>query len=158
VIGCERHGRVDCVDCFMAVCAPVNFQFTVPGRPTGKARARIVKGRAYTPRETELAENEIRRAWQGIGAPRLEGPICLQVGLCVTRPRGHFNSKGELNAEGRRHPRPSRQKPDVDNALKLVMDALNTRAWHDDVQITDASVYRVWDEKDQTLIFAEERA
>ncbi len=135
-----------------------SFQIIVPGRPTGKARPRIVKGRAFTPRATELAENEIRRAWQEAGQPRLEGALAVLVTLRVTRPRGHFNAKGELNAEGLRNPHPARQKPDVDNALKLVMDALNGCAWRDDVQVVDATVVRRWDEVESTSVLASEAA
>ena len=29
------------------------------------------------------------------------------------------------------------KKPDVDNIIKIVLDALNNTAWHDDAQVTD---------------------
>lgn len=62
----------------------------------------------------------------------------------VERPGSHFNSRGELSAEGLRHPLPENRKPDVDNALKLVMDALNGRAYKDDVQITTSREMKRW--------------
>jgi Holliday junction resolvase RusA-like endonuclease len=128
------------------------FQLIVPGAPQGKQRARHGQGRTWTPRETLLAEQEIRRAWEEAGCPRVAGPVEVTVQLGVTRPRSHATSKGRLSAEGRRNPEPHRQKPDVDNALKLVMDALNTRAWADDVQVVDASVTRLWAREPFTLI------
>lgn len=124
------------------------MHLVIDGQPVGKGRPRFVKatGRTYTPKATLLAENEIRRAWEQDGRPRLdEGPISLHVRLAVSRPKGHYTTKGELSAAGLRTPFPARQKPDVDNALKLVMDALNTRAWRDDVQIISATVARRWD-------------
>lgn len=120
----------------------------IDGQPVGKGRPRFVKqtGRTYTPRATQLAESEIRRAWEEADRPRLdEGPIDLHVRLAVARPKGHYTTKGDLSAAGQRAPFPAAQKPDVDNALKLVMDALNKRAWRDDVQIISATVARRWD-------------
>ena len=68
------------------------------------------------------------------------------------RPRGHFRRDGNLSAEGLRHPVPRNKKPDVDNALKLVMDALNSRAYRDDVLVAKVIVERDWGEWPETLI------
>ena len=130
------------------------FSFIVLGRPQGKGRPRHGQGRTWTPRGTTLAEQGIRAAWESAGAVRLEGAISLHVLLAVTRPQHHFKRDGSLTAEGSRNPQPKNKKPDVDNALKLVMDALNTRAWHDDVQIVQAQVDRVWDQHEYTRVIA----
>ena len=98
----------------------------------------------------------MRAAWERAGEPRLDGAVALTVELHVERPAGHFTSRGELSAEGRRHPHPERQKPDADNALKLVMDALNTRAWRDDVQVVRAVVSRAWATRAATRVEAHE--
>jgi Holliday junction resolvase RusA-like endonuclease len=119
--------------------------FTVLGRPYGKGRPRGTKaGHFFTPRATTLAENEVRAAWERAGAVRLEGPLQLRINLFIERPKGHFKTSGDLNATGLRNPLPAGQKPDVDNALKLVMDALNTRAWKDDVQVVQVAIRRRW--------------
>ena len=131
------------------------FTLTVRGKPTGKGRPRFAQGRTFTPRETVLAEQAIRSAWEDAGAPRLtDGPVYLRVLLGIVRPRGHFTSRGDLSAEGRRNPKPHRQKPDLDNAVKLIMDALNTRAWRDDVQVIDVQARRIWADHDFTSIDA----
>jgi Holliday junction resolvase RusA-like endonuclease len=122
-----------------------DFSFVVPGRPYGKGRPRFAQGRTYTPRETVVAEQAIRGAWEHAGAIRLpDGPVRLEITLGVVRPRSHFKKDGSTSTEGRRHPWPARQKPDVDNALKLIMDSLNGRAYADDVQVVDVHVMRVW--------------
>lgn len=64
--------------------------------------------------------------------------------MLVERISSHYNGKGELNKDGLRHPLPENRKPDVDNAAKLVMDALNKRAYKDDVQVTDARFRKRW--------------
>lgn len=134
----------------------MSFTLVIPGRPAGKGRARHGNGRTFTPRETVLAEQAIRHAWIDAGEPTLgDRPVRLRVKLAVVRPAGHFTSRGTLSAAGRRQPVPARQKPDCDNALKLIMDALNTRAWRDDVQVVDARVYREWDDRPYTSLTAE---
>ena len=130
------------------------FSFLVLGKPIGKGRPRFANGRTYTDERTTSAEDTIYNAWKANGVTRLEGAIHLDVQLGVERPKSHYTSKGELSANGRRHPFPDNKKPDVDNALKLVMDALNTRAWKDDVQVVDARVERVWAQRAYTRVIA----
>ena len=121
------------------------IRLELSGRPEGKGRPRFGKGgRVFTPQATKLAEGRIIDAWTDAGQPRLDGPIRLGLLLEVARPKGHYTTKGTLSAEGKRKPRPTGKKPDVDNALKLVMDALNKRAYRDDVDVVEASVYRTW--------------
>jgi Holliday junction resolvase RusA-like endonuclease len=110
------------------------------------ARPRFGKGgRVFTPNATKLAEARVIAAWQDAGEPRLpDGPVVLELTLRCSRPKDHHTSKGALSAKGLRERYPTGRKPDVDNALKLVMDALNGRAYRDDVNVVDASVRRVW--------------
>jgi Holliday junction resolvase RusA-like endonuclease len=108
----------------------------------------------YTTKKTTVAEREIRAAWEDQGKPRLpdESALGLSVRLAVVRPQGHFKKDGSLSAQGLRHPIPRNKKPDLDNAIKLVMDALNSRAYRDDVQIAEAQIKRVWDEWPSTTV------
>lgn len=125
----------------------VVVHLAIAGQPQGKGRPRFARdtGRVYTPKATLIAEGEIRRAWEEAGHPRLpDEALHLDVRLGVVRPKGHFTTKGELSAAGLRAVFPANRKPDVDNALKLVMDALNSRAWRDDVQVVTARVSRHW--------------
>jgi Holliday junction resolvase RusA-like endonuclease len=135
---------------------PAMFKFTVPGKPIGKARPRFTNaGRTFTPKETVLAEQAIRIGWQDAGATRLpDGPVCLEILLGVSRPRGHYKRDGTLTAEGQRTPFPYRQKPDLDNAVKLIMDALNGVAYTDDVQVVDVLVRRLWASEPYTEVQA----
>ena len=135
------------------------FSFTIPGQPTGKGRPRFGNGRTFTDGATVRAESDVLACWQAAGEPRLDGPVALRVALIVERPKGHFRSDGvSLSAEGARHLLPDNQKPDVDNALKLVMDGLNRRAWRDDVQVVDVYVTRSWGARAETRVEAHEFA
>lgn len=122
------------------------MRVVVPGPPRGKDRPRFVRatGRTYTTTPTLRAEQRIREAWQQSGYGRVDGePLELFVGVVLERPKTHYRVNGGLSAAGRRSSIPMR-KPDVDNTLKLVCDALNGVAYCDDVQIVDARVRRRW--------------
>jgi len=118
----------------------------VGGEPKGKDRPRFAQGRTFTTEKTKLAEGEVIRKWEDSGEPRLpdDTAIRIEVVLYVSRPESHFKKDGTLSATGARFPRPHNRKPDVDNAIKLVMDALNGRAYRDDVRIVEALVERHW--------------
>lgn len=86
----------------------------VDGDPPSKARARFTKkGRPYTPQKTVEGEKRLAAAFDGIG------PMLGNVALACLFYRS------------------SRQRIDIDNLLKAVLDA-GTRAkvWEDDSQIT----------------------
>lgn len=133
-----------------------SFTLTLDGQPKGKPRARFRPGqRPYPDRAQKLAEGEVRRAWEQADRPRLpDGPLALAVRLVVARPAGHFKRDGTLSAEGERCPSPHRVKPDLDNAIKLVCDALNTLAWRDDVRFVAVWCLRAWGEWPSTTITA----
>lgn len=128
----------------------------VAGKATTKQRQRFDPRtkRAYTPPANIIGENDVRAIWREAGEPRIEDDtaISIEVVIIVTRPQGHFKKNGDLSTEGLRHPVPRNRKPDVDNALKLVLDALNSRAYKDDVQIAKASVERRWGDWPSTTI------
>lgn len=117
------------------------------GAPKGKGRPRMntSTGRAFTPAATRLAEGAVVDAWINAGMPRLgDGPLGMRVTLFVARPRAHYRRNGELTATGLRETRPHRKKPDVDNAAKLLMDALEGKLYPRDVAIVELLVFREW--------------
>jgi Holliday junction resolvase RusA-like endonuclease len=129
------------------------FSLIIDGRPQGQPRPRFANGRAYAGKKQKLAEGEVRRVWQQAGSPRMmDGPLKLTMWLDVARPMTHFKKDGSLSAEGLRHPYPHKSKPDLDNAVKLVCDALNTLAWRDDVRFCEVTIQRHWADWPQTVI------
>jgi crossover junction endodeoxyribonuclease RusA len=97
-------------------------RFSVPGEPVSKERPRVDKddGHIYTPRKTAEAETSVgwmfkaaAKGWQ-VDATSAFGVMCLF--RCANRG-----------------------KRDVDNLLKLVLDALNKIAWQDDAQVHEAA-------------------
>ena len=98
----------------------------------GKGRARFVRqtGRTYTPDATALAMEDIRMAYTraagGAKAPK-GAPVTVRIAAMRQMPKSRPK---RLASE------PDVYKPDADNITKLVLDALNGTAWHDDTQVT----------------------
>lgn len=132
------------------------IELRVAGKATTKQRQRFDprSRRAYTPPANIIGENDVRAVWREAGEPRIEddAAIGIEVTIVVPRPSSHFKQNGDLSAQGLRHPIPRNKKPDLDNALKLIMDALNSRAYRDDVQIARALVERCWGDWPETTI------
>lgn len=98
-------------------------RFTVDGEPMSKARARVVNGHAFTPERTRVAEAGVRAAF--LAAERTATPAPL-----------HSDTKYGVVALFFHQ---TRQRRDVDNMLKLILDALNGHAWLDDTQVVEVS-------------------
>lgn len=114
--------------------------FTLPMRPKPKRRPRFGKGKAFTPRETQLFEREVAlRAGAELGGETLLGPLELHLEFVFRRTRAA--PKGEGRA-------PRAVTPDLDNLTKAVMDGLTlARAWEDDRQVTRSTAEKWWGAK-----------
>jgi Holliday junction resolvase RusA-like endonuclease len=123
----------------------VSITLTILDTPTGKGRPRFGNGRAYTPANTINAEARVRAAWQAAGEPRIADgvPMRALVECFLQRPATHYKQNGDLSAAGQRAARPLR-KPDVDNAAKLVLDALEGYAYRADAAIVTLWVSKHW--------------
>lgn len=118
--------------------------FHVPGKPVPMPRPRVTRFGTYHSKAATSAKAEVVFAWQAAGGVQLDdAPVNLKVAVVVPRPKTHLLASGDLSAVGRRAP--VFPKGDVDNYLKLVMDALNGRLWADDVQIVDSVVSKAWE-------------
>ena len=121
----------------------ITIEFFVPGDPQGKARARTYlprgsnKFRSVTPDKTRAYEARIRNAFLHAWTKNdLAFPKDHPVRICVTayyRPAAS-TSKRKL-AQMQAGLLLPMKKPDLDNVIKSVLDALNKFAYHDDAQI-----------------------
>lgn len=125
-----------------------SLTLTILDTPTGKGRPRFGNGRAYTPKKTLTAEARVRQAWHDAGAQRLpdEVPLSARIDCYLTRPSTHYKRTRDLSAAGRRAGVRPRKKPDVDNAAKLVLDALEGYAYSSDAAIVGLTVAKWWAE------------
>lgn len=115
----------------------------VPGRLVGKGRPRIARVgafvRAITPEKTRNMEAVIR----SLAADAMEGrpPFLGAVEVIVTM-RWLYPRSWSAKRKGDTHWATGR--PDLDNCLKLLGDALNKIVWYDDAQIASVGVARYY--------------
>lgn len=132
------------------------LRFTVEGKPVGKARPRFTRrGFAYTPEKTVQYEAAVRAAC--IEAMRVQGvqkrvgvPLAIKCAFFF-EPPASWSKKRRTEAADMA---PYDQKPDGDNLLKIVKDALNGVAYDDDKRIcseTATKLYSVASRADITL-------
>lgn len=112
--------------------------FFIDGPPQGKGRARafVRNGKVghYTPDKTRAYENKIRGlAVAGMGGAKpYEGPVTLSARITYVVPKSWPKWKRELAMAGKVLPT---VKPDIDNIIKAIKDAINGVVWIDDCQV-----------------------
>lgn len=120
------------------------MEFVVEGEPQGKARPRFSRrsGTVYTPAKTAKYEKEIRDSFLAAGGKLIpEGSyVLVTIDAYFEIPKSYTKRK-RLACE-RNINRPDK-KPDIDNVLKVVLDALNGVAYVDDKQVIGV-ICRKW--------------
>lgn len=105
-----------------AVARMTVVTFTILGEPVSKSRVRFTgygsKTRAYTPAKTKAAETAVALNFRAAGGQFEPDP---EVTFAVKAT--FYNG--------------TRQRRDVDNMLKLILDGLNGVAWVDDTQVME---------------------
>ena len=125
------------------------IEFTVPGSPQGKARARTFFNKkvghmsSITPEKTVLYENLVKTRClesiekQMIPFQTLEGPLAVHIRAYYEPPKSTSKRNYEKMIAGLIFPT---KKPDIDNIAKVVLDALNGIAYKDDTQVVDLNM------------------
>lgn len=121
--------------------------FTVDGVPVGKGRPKFSSRgsfvRAYTPKKTSDYESTVRlagKAAMGASEP-LETPVSLYLYVRVPIPTSYSKKATAACLDGSMKPI---KRPDADNILKAVSDALNGICYKDDSQIVNIHVTKVF--------------
>ena len=126
------------------------MRFIVEGKPQGKARARtfynkrVGKMQSITPEQTKSYEDLIRWSYRAAGGKYL-GEKTLQVDIRAFYPVPKAFSKAKTNGAVNGEIRPT-TKPDCDNIIKVVLDALNGVAYYDDKQVVCVSCNKYYGE------------
>jgi len=120
------------------------MKFTVYGKPQGKARPRFTRaGHAYTPESTRDYEDCVRMAYIAAGGKLIpyDVPVSVEITAWYAIPKSTSVAIREKMENGDITPR---IKPDWDNIGKIICDALNGAAYHDDAQVTQATVRKLY--------------
>jgi Holliday junction resolvase RusA-like endonuclease len=114
--------------------------FTIPGEPQGKGRARIGRvgahARMFTPAKTMAYEGLVAHiAAQAMnGRPPLTEACAVEMTITHNVPASWSKKKSASALAGDIYPT---KKPDVDNVIKAIFDAMNNVVWKDDTQAVE---------------------
>jgi len=128
--------------------------FIVPGTPKGKGRPRFSRksGAAYTPKETRSHEAYVKmlaaQAMDDALLAPFEGPVHVVIGVMCEVPVSWSKKKKALAAANVLRPTGG----DLDNAVKLATDAMNSIVYKDDRQIYRIEATRMFADKALTAI------
>ena len=118
-------------------------KFIIPGDPVGKARPRATANsnfvRMYTPKKTTQYEELVRRCFAESGGKMFSGPVRLSLSMYFAMPQSWSKKKlREMAYTG------CEKKPDIDNVIKIIGDALNGVAYKDDSSIVSVAATKQW--------------
>lgn len=111
--------------------------FTIPGAPSGKGRPRFNgrTERTYTPQKTRDYEETVRECCKTALSAPFPPDMAIRCEIFAGFPIAQSDSKPKRRRKLADLLKPTK-KPDWDNIGKIVCDALNGVAYHDDSQIT----------------------
>lgn len=122
-------------------------EFIVNGNPVPKARARTVKGHSFTPQRTKDAETHVWTCFkQQVGKWYTEKPIAVYIDFVFEIPKTVKVKDGAFCPK----------YADVDNLMKLVLDALNKEAYKDDRQVVAGGYTKTYGKSGYTKVRIEE--
>ena len=120
--------------------------FVVDGEVRPKDRPRFTKnGRIFTPKKTVDYENKVKGAYlseypTGMAFP--DEAVEMVLNIYVEVPKSYSKKKRD-HMICFEYPT---KKPDIDNQIKAIADALNGVAYTDDKQIVSVMVSKFWSE------------
>lgn len=136
-----------------------SVQFTVPGQPIGKGRP--IAGKSFgghttlrTPAKTVSYENLVgwTAAQAMAGLALMDGPVKAALTLQLQIPASWSQKKQRAALAGAIRPT---TKPDVDNVVKAIFDAINGVVWKDDVQVVLLTVAKVYSHAPGVQVYVE---
>lgn len=133
--------------------------FSVPGAAVGKGRPKFARRgafvTAYSDKKTVSYENLVKMyASEAVGnLPPFNGPVCLTLKISVMPPASWSKRKTSDALLGRVRPT---TKPDIDNIMKSICDAMNEIVYVDDKQVCDVWVSKHYAATSEVRVLVEE--
>ena len=136
-----------------------SIQITILGDPKAQKRARACNvGRyinIYDPSSKEK-RNLLKIIQDKAPEKPFTNPLALTIYYFMSRPKGHYGTGKNAGKLKDNAPVQHSKKPDLDNLIKLTIDAMNKVFFYDDSQIYKLTTSKVYDEKPRTEILIEE--
>lgn len=132
------------------------IEFEIVGEPVGKGRPRFstLNGHAvaFTPAKTANYENLVKISYQQKYAGLVISagvPIVAHIDAYFTIPKSTSKKARAEMLSGKRRPT---KKPDADNIIKSVLDALNGIAYHDDSQVVGVIINKYYSDTPKVVV------
>lgn len=122
------------------------IEFTVPGDPVGQGRPRFSRhGRyvqTYDPPKSRQYKALVTKKLQQVYADKpMTCPVKITVKAYFSVPKSYSKHVMHDCLSGVQKPD---KKPDADNIIKGIMDAMNGIAYEDDKQVVSMHVYKTY--------------
>ena len=135
----------------------MKYEFEVPGTIKGKGRPRVnsYTCQVYTPTTTKDYEYLVEQYFL-LKYPKfkpLEGRVAVDITATFSIPKSTKKQDIEKMLENSISPT---KKPDIDNIVKIILDAMNKFAFKDDIQITKLSVEKRYGSEEKVHVIIEE--
>lgn len=131
-----------------------SVKFSISGAPKPMPRARVTKRGTFNERSATKHKQDIgyiaRDAFRKADTAAFTGPVALTCTFVFPWPQS-VSEKAKRLAGSHHHV----QRPDGDNLMKLVKDALNGIAYKDDSQVCQALFIKMWGVEPATHIMVE---
>ena len=126
------------------------MKVVVTGKIRGKARPRVCRGHAFTPKDTVKYEKLVRDCYQEQDGRYLEGSVRALIIAYYKIPKSYTKKRVQAIKDGLEKPT---KKPDADNIGKIILDSLNAVAYKDDTQIVDLRIIKSYTEETERVEF-----
>ena len=133
------------------------FNFEIPGDPKGKGRPRFTRnGRTFTPAETVRYESLVRTcfAQKYCGTDTIPQKVPTEVSITAFYSIPKVSKQKQALMEN--NTELPTKKPDIDNLAKIILDALNGIAYHDDAQIVRLTVQKSYSREPRVSVTIQE--
>ena len=134
-----------------------SVSFEIPGPPQGKARPRVVRAKngaslTYTPDKTVAYEELVRLRFKAAAQSFCfadGAQLAIQITACYPVPKSKSKRAQAEMIAGTIRPT---KKPDCDNIVKIICDALNELAYKDDSQIVTTQIAKYYAEVPRAFV------
>lgn len=136
----------------------MNCRFEIEGKIKGKGRPRFAHYgkfvKTYTPTETASYENLIKLQFKfSCGDWYSESPLKMKITAIHGIVKSATKKDRIKMLDGELKPT---KKPDADNVIKIICDALNGVAYKDDTQVVELEMKKVYGEIEKVIVEIEE--
>ena len=126
--------------------------FTIQGKPKPLQRHRATRrGIMYDPSKKDKADF-LTECLEFAPKKPLEGALWISLRFNMPRPKSHYRTGKNSHLLKNNAPKMHIKKPDCDNLVKFVCDALDRKFYIDDSQITRIQAVKMYSDTPSTEI------